>query len=45
MHASGEDGPALEVRAVAVSGLAEQYRRYRLADPAAEAAMARSLLR
>jgi ParB-like chromosome segregation protein Spo0J len=37
------DGPALEVRAVPLSSLGERYRRYRLADPAAEEAMARSL--
>jgi ParB-like chromosome segregation protein Spo0J len=40
-----QDGPAEGVRAVPVSSLAEHYRRYRLADPAAEAAMTRSLLR
>jgi ParB family transcriptional regulator, chromosome partitioning protein len=45
MHTSDDDEPALGVRAVAVSGLGEHYRRYRLADPAAEAAMTRSLLR
>jgi ParB-like chromosome segregation protein Spo0J len=45
MHTAHHDGPAVEVRAVAVSSLAEGYRRYRLADPAAEDAMARSLLR
>jgi ParB-like chromosome segregation protein Spo0J len=45
MHAARLDGSALEVRAVPVSNLAERYRRYRLADPAAEEAMARSLLR
>jgi ParB-like chromosome segregation protein Spo0J len=45
MHTTRADGPALEVRAVPVTSLAEHYRRYRLADPAAEAAMARSLLR
>jgi ParB-like chromosome segregation protein Spo0J len=44
MHTVRHDGPA-EVRAVPVRSLAERYRRYRLADPAAEAAMARSLLR
>jgi ParB-like chromosome segregation protein Spo0J len=37
------DGPALEVRAVPLSSLGERYRRYRLSDPAAEEAMARSL--
>jgi ParB family transcriptional regulator, chromosome partitioning protein len=45
MHTAHPDGPAVEVRAVAVRSLAEGYRRYRLADPAAEEAMARSLLR
>ena len=45
MRAVLADGPAVEVRAVPVSSLAEHYRRYRLADPAAEAAMALSLLR
>jgi ParB-like chromosome segregation protein Spo0J len=45
MHTARHDGPAVEVRAVPVSSLAEHYRRYRLADPAAEEAMARSLLR
>jgi ParB-like chromosome segregation protein Spo0J len=45
MHAAHPDGSALEVRAVPLSSLAERYRRYRLADPAAEEAMARSLLR
>jgi ParB-like chromosome segregation protein Spo0J len=45
MHGVRHDGPAIEVRAVPVSGLGERYRRYRLADPAAEEAMARSLLR
>jgi ParB-like chromosome segregation protein Spo0J len=45
MHTARHDGPAVEVRAVAVSSLAEGYRRYRLADPAAEEAMARSLVR
>jgi ParB-like chromosome segregation protein Spo0J len=44
MRAVPQDGPA-EVRAVPLSSLAEHYRRYRLADPAAEEAMARSLLR
>jgi ParB/RepB/Spo0J family partition protein len=34
-----------EVRMVAVEDLGEHYRRYRLADPAAEEAMARSLRR
>ena len=32
-----------EVRPMAVEGLGERYRRYRLSDPAAEEAMARSL--
>ena len=32
-----------EVRPLAVEALGERYRRYRLADPAAEEAMARSL--
>jgi ParB-like chromosome segregation protein Spo0J len=45
MPAARHDGPALEVRAVPLTSLAEHYRRYRLADPAAEEAMARSLLR
>jgi ParB-like chromosome segregation protein Spo0J len=45
MRAVRQDGSAEEVRAVPVSSLAEHYRRYRLADPTAEAAMARSLLR
>jgi ParB-like chromosome segregation protein Spo0J len=39
------DGPALAVRALPLSDLGEHYRRYRLADPAAEEAMARSLRR
>jgi ParB-like chromosome segregation protein Spo0J len=39
------DGPALEVRALPLTSLGERYRRYRLADPAAEEAMARSLRR
>jgi ParB-like chromosome segregation protein Spo0J len=38
------DGPAQEVRALSLTSLGERYRRYRLADPAAEEAMARSLL-
>ncbi len=45
MHTALHGGPALEVRAVPLTSLAEHYRRYRLADPAAEEAMARSLLR
>jgi ParB-like chromosome segregation protein Spo0J len=45
MRAVRQDGPAVEVRAVPLGSLAEHYRRYRLADPAAEAAMARSLMR
>jgi ParB-like chromosome segregation protein Spo0J len=45
MAAVRHDGPAPEVRALPVSDLGEQYRRYRLADPAAEEAMARSLRR
>jgi ParB-like chromosome segregation protein Spo0J len=40
MHAAHPDGSALEVRAVPLSSLAERYRRYRLADPAAEEATA-----
>jgi hypothetical protein len=43
MPAVRHDGPALEVRAVPLTSLGERYRRYRLSDPAAEAAMARSL--
>jgi ParB-like chromosome segregation protein Spo0J len=39
------DTPALELRALPVSSLGERYRRYRLADPAGEEALARSLLR
>lgn len=35
----------VEVRPLAVEALGERYRRYRLADPAAEEAMARSLRR
>jgi ParB-like chromosome segregation protein Spo0J len=38
------DGPVQEVRAMPVTSLGERYRRYRLADPAAEEAMAGSLL-
>jgi ParB-like chromosome segregation protein Spo0J len=45
MHAVRHDEPAVEVRAVPLTSLGEKYRRYRLADPAAEEAMARSLLR
>jgi ParB-like chromosome segregation protein Spo0J len=45
MHAIRYDGPAVEVRAVPLTSLGERYRRYRLADPAAEEAMARSLVR
>jgi len=39
------DGPALLVRAEPLSRLGERYRRYRLADPPAEEAMAGSLRR
>jgi ParB/RepB/Spo0J family partition protein len=45
MAAVRHDGPAPEVRALPLSDLGEHYRRYRLADPAAEEAMARSLRR
>jgi ParB-like chromosome segregation protein Spo0J len=45
MQGVRHDGPAVEVRAVPLSCLGERYRRYRLADPAAEEAMARSLRR
>jgi ParB-like chromosome segregation protein Spo0J len=45
MQGVRHDGPAVEVRAVPLSCLGERYRRYRLADPAAEEALARSLLR
>jgi ParB-like chromosome segregation protein Spo0J len=45
MQVVRHDGPAVEVRAVPLSCLGERYRRYRLADPVAEQAMARSLLR
>jgi ParB-like chromosome segregation protein Spo0J len=45
MQGVRHDGPAIEVRAVPLSCLGERYRRYRLADPAAEEALARSLLR
>jgi ParB-like chromosome segregation protein Spo0J len=39
------DGEASAVRALALEALGERYRRYRLSDPAAEEAMARSLQR
>ena len=39
------DWDASEVRPLAVEVLGERYRRYRLSDPAAEEAMARSLRR
>ena len=45
MQGVRHDGPAVEVRAMPVSSLGERYRRYRLADPVAEEAMARSLRR
>jgi ParB-like chromosome segregation protein Spo0J len=45
MQAVRHDGPAPEVRAVPLVGLGERYRRYRLADPHAEEAMAQSLWR
>jgi len=45
MQAVRHDGPALEVRALPLSQLGERYRRYRLADPLAEAALAASLRR
>jgi ParB-like chromosome segregation protein Spo0J len=45
MRVARHDAAALEVRALPLSSLGEGYRRYRLADPAAEEAMARSLLR
>ncbi len=45
MQGVRHDGPAVEVRAVPLNCLGERYRRYRLADPVAEDAMARSLLR
>jgi len=45
MHAVRHNGPALEVRALPLTSLGERYRRYRLADPAAEEELARSLLR
>jgi ParB-like chromosome segregation protein Spo0J len=43
MRVVRHDGPTLEVRAVPLSNLGEQYRRYRLADPHAEQAMTQSL--
>jgi ParB-like chromosome segregation protein Spo0J len=43
MQAVRHHGPALEVRAEPLSRLGERYRRYRLADPHAEQAMAQSL--
>jgi ParB-like chromosome segregation protein Spo0J len=45
MRAVRQDEPALEVRAVPLSKLGERYRRYRLADPAAEQSMMESLRR
>ena len=39
------DGEASAVRPRALEALGERYRRYRLSDPAAEEAMARSLQR
>src|SRR3954451_13674429 len=45
MRVVRHDAAALEVRVLPLSSLGEGYRRYRLADPAAEEAMARSLLR
>ena len=39
------DGEASAVRPLAVEVLGERFRRYRLSDPAAEEAMARSLQR
>ena len=39
------DWDAAEVRPLALEVLGERYRRYRLSDPAAEEAMARSLQR
>jgi ParB-like chromosome segregation protein Spo0J len=45
MPAVPPDTPALELRALPVSSLGERYRRYRLADPAGEEALARSLRR
>jgi ParB/RepB/Spo0J family partition protein len=43
MRAVRQHGPALEVRAEPLAQLGERYRRYRLADPHAEQAMAQSL--
>ena len=43
MLAVRHHGPALELRAEPLSHLGERYRRYRLADPHAEQAMAQSL--
>jgi ParB-like chromosome segregation protein Spo0J len=45
MHEACHEEAALAVRPVSLSLLGESYRRYRLADPAAEAAMAGSLRR
>jgi ParB/RepB/Spo0J family partition protein len=45
MRAVRQDEPALALRAVPLSSLGERYRRYRLADPPAEQAMAESLRR
>ncbi len=45
MQAVRYEGPALLVRAEPLSQLGQRYRRYRLADPPAEAAMAGSLRR
>lgn len=45
MHAVRHDEPATPLRAVPLTNLGECYRRYRLADPAAEEAMVRSLRR
>ena len=43
MRVVRHDGPALEIRAASLADLGERYRRYRLADPHAEQAMAQSL--
>lgn len=45
MQAVRHHGPALEMRAEPLACLGERYRRYRLADAHAEAAMAQSLAR
>src|SRR5207244_2644505 len=42
---SMRDGATAEARPLALEVLGERYRRYRLSDPAAEEAMARSLQR